>query len=186
MGFSKYRYRRGELDSVSIAGLPAYGLHWWGKYAFSILMEIKRIRSKSGRLKCGNYFCAGPKGIGVLTAGVLIAVLIGCGARPVIVRQRRYEAVGLASYYGSKFHGRRTASGERYDMYDLTAAHPVLKFGSRVEVTNLKNGRKVRVRINDRGPFRKGRIIDLSYAAAKKIGMLTRGLVKVRVKLLNE
>jgi rare lipoprotein A len=148
--------------------------------------QIEQIWPKSGRLKCGNYFCAGLKGIRVLAAGVLIAVLIGCGARPDIVRQRRYEAVGLASYYGGKLHGRRTASGERYDVYDLTAAHPVLKFGSRVEVTNLKNGRKVRVRINDRGPFRKGRIIDLSYAAAKKIGMLTRGLVRVRVRLLNE
>lgn len=121
-----------------------------------------------------------------LAAGVLIAVVISCGARPDLVREPRYEAVGLASYYGRKFHGRRTASGERYDMYDLTAAHPVLKFGSRVEVINLKNGRKVRVRINDRGPFRNGRIIDLSYAAAKKIGMLRRGVVKVRVRMVND
>jgi rare lipoprotein A len=125
-------------------------------------------------------------GIGVLATGVLIAVLISCGARPDMAGRRRYEAVGLASYYGGKFHGRRTASGERYDMYDLTAAHPALKFGSRVEVTNLRNGRKVRVRINDRGPFKKGRIIDLSYAAARKIGMLKHGLVKVRVRLLNK
>ena len=125
-------------------------------------------------------------GIGYIAAGVFIALVIGCSARPDMARQKRYEGVGLASYYGAKFHGRRTASGERYDMYDLTAAHPALKFGSRVEVTNLRNGRKVRVRINDRGPFKKGRIIDLSYAAAKKIGMLTRGLVRVRVRLLKE
>jgi rare lipoprotein A len=121
-----------------------------------------------------------------LSAGVWIAVLIGCGARPDGVRQPRYEAVGLASYYGVKFHGRPTASGERYDMYDLTAAHPVLEFGSRVEVTNLKNGRKVRVRINDRGPFKRGRIIDLSYAAAKRIGMLARGVVRVRVRRVDD
>lgn len=121
-----------------------------------------------------------------LTVAVLIAVVISCGAGTDFVREPRYEAVGLASYYGRKFHGRRTASGERYDMYDLTAAHPVLEFGSRVEVINLNNGRKVRVRINDRGPSRKGRIIDLSYAAAKKIGMLRRGVVKVRVRVVND
>lgn len=125
-------------------------------------------------------------GIGCLTAGVLLFILTGCGSRPDVVRKPHYQAVGLASYYGAKFHGRRTASGERYDMHDLTAAHPVLEFGSRVEVTNLKNGRKVRVRINDRGPFRKGRIIDLSFAAAKRIGMLTRGVVKVRVRMIND
>jgi rare lipoprotein A len=121
-----------------------------------------------------------------LAVAVLITVVISCGARLDLDREPRYEAVGLASYYGRKFHGRRTASGERYDMHDLTAAHPVLEFGSRVEVINLKNGRKVRVRINDRGPFRKGRIIDLSYAAAKKIGMLRRGVAKVRVRLVND
>jgi rare lipoprotein A len=124
--------------------------------------------------------------IGCLLAGVLLFILTGCGSRPDVIRQPRYQAVGLASYYGAKFHGRRTASGERYDMYELTAAHPVLEFGSRVEVTNLKNGRKVRVRINDRGPFKKGRIIDLSYAAAKRIRMLTRGVVKVRVRMIND
>ena len=125
-------------------------------------------------------------GITYLAVCVWIAVLIGCGARPDGVRLPRYEAVGLASYYGVKFHGRRTASGERYNMHDLTAAHPVLEFGSRVEVTNLKNGRKVRVRINDRGPFKKGRIIDLSYAAAKRIGMLARGVVRVRVRRVDD
>jgi rare lipoprotein A len=126
------------------------------------------------------------KGIACLAAGVWIAVLIGCGTRPDGIREPRYEAVGLASYYGARFHGRRTASGERYDMHDLTAAHPVLEFGSRVEVTNLKNGRTVRVRINDRGPFRRGRIIDLSYAAAKRIGMLARGVVRVRVRRVDD
>lgn len=121
----------------------------------------------------------------VVLALVCAAVsLTACSSRPPIVKERppAYEAVGLASYYGRKFHGRRTASGERYDMHAMTAAHRALAFGSRVEVTNLKNGRKVRVRINDRGPFVKGRIIDLSYAAARKIGMLSSGVAKVRVK----
>jgi rare lipoprotein A len=120
-----------------------------------------------------------------LGTGILIAALMGCVSRPAQVRRPAYEAVGVASYYGRKFQGRPTASGERYNMYALTAAHPILEFGSRVEVTNLGNGRKVRVRINDRGPFRKGRIIDLSYAAAKKIGMLKRGVARVRIRVVR-
>jgi rare lipoprotein A len=122
--------------------------------------------------------------LNLLGTWMLVAVVMSCVSRPALIQKPAYVAVGLASYYGRKFQGRRTASGERYNMYALTAAHPVLEFGSRVEVTNLKNGRKVRVRINDRGPFKKGRIIDLSYAAAKKIGMLTRGLVKVRLRVV--
>lgn len=124
--------------------------------------------------------------LGYLAVGLWVAVVLSCTTRPNRVEQPHYAAVGLASYYGGQFHGRRTASGERYDMYGLTAAHPVLAFGSRVEVTNLKNGRKVRVRINDRGPFKKGRIIDLSYAAARKIGMLKRGIVRVKIRVVDD
>ena len=114
----------------------------------------------------------------------LVLLLAGCSTRPPLARTPVYEAVGTASYYARKFQGRRTASGERYDMHMLTAAHPVLAFGTRVEVTNLANGRRVEVRINDRGPFAKGRIIDLSYAAARQIGMLRKGVTKVRVRVL--
>jgi rare lipoprotein A len=96
-----------------------------------------------------------------------------------------YTEQGIASWYGAKYHGRATASGERYDMHAMTAAHPTLPFGVVVEVTNLKNDRHVRVRINDRGPFRKGRIIDLSYAAARKLGMVHQGLAEVRVRVVD-
>jgi rare lipoprotein A len=96
------------------------------------------------------------------------------------------EEVGLASYYARRLHGRPTASGEPYDMHAMTAAHRHLQFGSWVEVTNLRNGRKVRVRINDRGPFTKGRVIDLSHAAAKEIGMLSQGVTKVTVSAILE
>jgi len=89
--------------------------------------------------------------------------------------------VGLAVWYGPGFHGRRTASGERYDMHALTAAHPTLPFGTRVRVTNLRNGKSVVVRINDRGPFGGKYIIDLSYAAAKAIGALSATRVRVEV-----
>jgi rare lipoprotein A len=92
---------------------------------------------------------------------------------------------GEASWYGEPHHGRPTASGETYDMYQLTAAHPTLPLGSRVLVTNLKNGRSVEVRINDRGPLLKGRIIDLSYAAAKELEAVAGGTIPVRLRLIS-
>jgi rare lipoprotein A len=91
---------------------------------------------------------------------------------------------GLASWYGGKFQGRRTASGEIFDTRRLTAAHRSLPFGTRVRVTNLENGRSVEVRINDRGPFVAGRVIDLSLAAAATIGLTGRGVAAVRLEVL--
>jgi rare lipoprotein A len=88
----------------------------------------------------------------------------------------REIARGLASWYGEKFHGRRTASGERFDMNDFTAAHPSLPFGTQLMVRNPANGREAAVRVNDRGPLRGRRIIDLSRAAAKAIGLLEAGV----------
>ena len=93
---------------------------------------------------------------------------------------------GIASWYGGKFHGRLTASGEVYNMYDMTAAHKVLPLGSIVVVENLENGKRVTVKINDRGPFVKGRIIDMSYAAAKKLGFAEKGLARVRIYLVDK
>lgn len=98
---------------------------------------------------------------------------------------RNHIGNGMASYYGSEFKGGRTASGERFDPGALTAAHRSLSFGSRVAVTNLANGKEVIVRINDRGPHGKGRIIDLSYAAAKEIGMHRSGTARVKLELLD-
>ncbi len=93
-----------------------------------------------------------------------------------------YVETGIASWYGSKFHGRRTSSGEPYDMYAMTAAHKQLPLPTYVEVTNLDNGRSTVLRVNDRGPFHDNRLIDLSYAAAKKLNIVRNGtgLVKVR------
>lgn len=104
-------------------------------------------------------------------------------ARPP--RIKRVE-VGWASWYGEKFHGRRTASGEVYDMYQLTAAHKTLPLGTTVMVTHLRNGNSVMVTVNDRGPFVRGRIIDLSYAAAQAVGMVEEGVAKVRVEVLDK
>jgi len=96
--------------------------------------------------------------------------------------EKPYEAEGMASWYGKQFHGRRTTSGERYDMFAMTAAHPTLPIPSYVRVTNLKNGNTVIVRINDRGPFHRGRILDLSYAAAHKLGFIKQGSAKVMIE----
>jgi rare lipoprotein A len=93
--------------------------------------------------------------------------------------------IGQASWYGPDFHGRPTSSREIYDMNDMTAAHPTLPFGTQVMVTNLDNERTAVVRINDRGPFVKGRIIDLSYAAANVLGMIGPGTARVRLEVLK-
>ncbi len=96
-----------------------------------------------------------------------------------------YPQEGLASWYGIPYHGRRAANGEIYDMYKLTAAHRTLPFDALVRVTNLKNGRSVEVRINDRGPFVEGRLIDLSLGAARAIDMVALGVAPVRLELLS-
>ena len=96
-----------------------------------------------------------------------------------------YEASGVASWYGEFFHGRTTANGETYDMYALTAAHPTIQLPSVVEVLNLKNGRSLILRVNDRGPFVDDRLIDLSYAAARELGFERQGLAQVKVRYLG-
>jgi len=96
-----------------------------------------------------------------------------------------YDEVGVASWYGDKFHGLKTANGETYNMYAMTAAHTTLPMPSLVRVTNLENGKSVTVRVNDRGPFAKSRLIDLSYAAAKALGTVKHGTARVRVQTLQ-
>ena len=140
--------------------------------------------------------------------GLMIALLIvGLGAaqgpnnseassgpiRPAPTRQEIHKPagktkayqIGTASWYGEDFDGKPTASGEDYDMYDMTAAHPTLPLGSYVRVTNLRNGRAVIVKVNDRGPIVQGRIIDLSYGAAQALEFHKRGLQKVRLDVVK-
>jgi rare lipoprotein A len=93
-----------------------------------------------------------------------------------------YRQVGKASWYGPRFHGKTTASGERFDQNKLTAAHRELPLGTRITVTNLENGKTVRVEINDRGPYKRGRVLDLSKAAARRLGMVDDGVVQVRIE----
>jgi rare lipoprotein A len=96
-----------------------------------------------------------------------------------------YSERGMASWYGTKFHGKRTSSGEPYDLYGMTAAHKTLPLPTYVKVTNLQNGRSVTVKVNDRGPFHDDRIIDLSYTAAAKLGILGNGTGKVEVRAID-
>ena len=96
-----------------------------------------------------------------------------------------YFQTGTASFYGGKWHGRKTANGEIFDTYKLTAAHKTLPFGTRVRVTNLSNGKSVVVRINNRGPYSKGRIIDLSQAAFSKIENMSKGVTKVKLEIVK-
>jgi len=98
---------------------------------------------------------------------------------------KNYNEVGTASWYGTKFHARSTSNGERYNMLGMTAAHKTLPLPTYVEVTNLRNNKKVIVKVNDRGPFESNRLIDLSYVAAKKLGMLGHGTATVRVKAID-
>src|SRR5574337_879684 len=126
---------------------------------------------------------------GVVGWLALAVLLSGCGLvrrapRPIETQPGAVQT-GTASWYGPGFHGNRTSSGEIYDQYDLTAAHQTLPLGTRVAVTNLQNNRTVEVRINDRGPFVKGRAIDLSYAAARNLGMIGPGTVPVRIEVLG-
>lgn len=117
------------------------------------------------------------------------AVPIASATPALLTPQKPLETIhalhGIASWYGGVFNGRRTASGERFDMYAMTACHPTLPFGSLVRVVNIKNGRSVVVRITDRGYLFKGRILDLSYGAAQRLAMTKPGLAEVRLEVLS-
>ena len=135
---------------------------------------------------------------------LFIFLLSSCSTRPQIipgypkpykVLGRWYQPVpdskgfherGIASWYGDDFHGEKTSSGEIYDMYDMTAAHKTLPLGTRVKVLNMNNNREIEVRVNDRGPFVEGRIIDLSYAAAKRIGLVGNGTAPVEIAAIAQ
>jgi rare lipoprotein A len=112
---------------------------------------------------------------------LLLLLLVSCARPSVRPVSLGAEEVGLASWYGPDFHGRRTSSGEVYDMYQLTAAHRDLPLGTWIMVTNLDSGRAVEVRVNDRGPFVADRIVDVSYGAGRLLGMIGPGVIHVRI-----
>lgn len=122
----------------------------------------------------------------IIVVGVALSFALACGGPSPVSRTPGSSTTGKASWYGGKFHGRKTASGERFDKRALTAAHRTLPFGTQVRVTNLENGKSVVVRITDRGPFgRRERIIDLSERAAEVIGMKRAGVVRIQLEVLS-
>lgn len=123
---------------------------------------------------------------------MVVSLLVGCSSASssASAKTREYaknhELVGQASWYGSKFHGKLTASGEKYNMRALTAAHKTLPFGTIVKVTNTETNKSVQVKINDRGPYAKNRVIDLSQRAFEQVGDTSKGLISVRIDIIDD
>jgi len=144
----------------------------------------------SSRLQPGGRLVRAQRLAALLTLSLMVlgsfvpGDAIARAAKERAAKARRQS--GWASYYGREFYHRKTASGERFDPNELTAAHRTLPFGTRVRVTNLDNGKRVVVRINDRGPFKQGRVLDLSPAAARKLGFAAAGLAHVRLDVLSK
>ena len=138
--------------------------------AFTAVLAVLALAMPFGSAQADDH--ASSPGVADITAAI---------GRGIVTVQE-----GVVSWYGAQFHNRKTASGERFDVAALTMAHPSLPFGTVARVTNLRNGRSVVVRVNDRGPFVGKRIADLSEAAATEIGMLRKGLAKVRIEVLGD
>lgn len=132
------------------------------------------------------------KNLNLAFSALVLTVLAGCSSTAFVDNAktsnyaRSHELVGQASWYGSKYHGKRTASGERYNMRAYTAAHKTLPFGTIVRVTNTNNGKTVDVKINDRGPFVKGRVIDLSRKSFEQIGNINAGTLPVKIDVIDD
>ena len=173
----------------------------------SIICSDKTGTLTTGELLCTSLEPVGPTSISAnealgIAASLMLLAVAGCTSRapevgvyklgqPYQIDGRwyypefdpNYDQVGVASWYGPGFHGRRTSSLEPYDQHDLTAAHRTLPLGTWARVTNLNNGRSVQVYVNDRGPYVDGRLIDLSYGAAQAIGMVDLGVAPVRIEI---
>ncbi|GAM62399.1 rare lipoprotein A precursor [Vibrio ishigakensis] len=132
------------------------------------------------------------KRLSIIFTTMALGLLVGCSSvsSSASAKTREYarnhELVGQASWYGSKFHGKLTASGEKYNMRALTAAHKTLPFGTIVKVTNTETNKSVQVKINDRGPYAKNRVIDLSQRAFEQVGDTNKGLISVRIDIIDD
>ena len=142
-----------------------------------MVAHIRLIKNRPGS--------AGIRWLGALLLILFLPAACASPVRPPALGPQDFHAVGLASWYGGKFHGRRTASGEIYDQNGPTAAHKTLPFGTQVRVVNLENGRATVLRINDRGPFVRGRIIDVSRRAAEILGFQSKGLARVGIQIVQ-
>ncbi|QTM01073.1 septal ring lytic transglycosylase RlpA family protein [Mannheimia sp. ZY171111] len=179
--------RLGKIVTLLLAGFMAFGsLNSWAatkhSKANSSISIKKQIASKSTKKKAKVA-----KKVTVKTVKKKTAMINKKSSKKQHKQLiRKHFQTGVASYYANKFNGRRTASGETFSNAKMTAAHKTLPFGTLVEVTNLRNGRSVVVRVNDRGPYAHTRVVDLSSAAAKKIGMHRSGIAKVKIAILHK
>ncbi len=121
------------------------------------------------------------RSLGIISVAILLVGIVGYVGAKNSISTELYKERGISSWYGKKYHGKLTASGKKFDMNALTAAHKTLPFNTYVKVRNLENNKVVTVKITDRGPYAGERIIDLSYGAAKKIGVINKGLVEVEI-----
>ena len=161
-------------------------------FALALLIGCSSAPKKGGYYKDDGPEANAPKNVAsVADARPRAEPLHRSANRPYEVFGKKYVPLasvqpfhqrGVASWYGKRFHGQKTASGETYDMYAMTAAHPILPIPSYARVTHLRTGKQVIVRINDRGPFHSGRVIDLSYAAAYRLGLLGTGSGEVEIE----
>lgn len=132
------------------------------------------------------------KKLNLIFVALILNLLVGCSSASAISHDKTtsysstHQLTGKASWYSQKFHGKRTASGERYNKGAYTAAHKSLPFGTIVRVTNTANDKKVDVKINDRGPFVKGRVIDLSQEAFEQIGSVKKGVVPIKIEIIDD
>lgn len=149
-----------------------------------IFLKLLSFKYDDNELNRSAIFLPALSKFGKMLFAVLLVILVSSCARMKYFPSGNIQT-GVASWYGPDFHGKLTSNKEIYNMHDMTAAHKSLPFNTYVIVTNLNNGRSVTVRINDRGPFVKGRIIDLSFAAAKMLDMIEEGTVPVRVEVLR-
>ncbi|SFN35986.1 rare lipoprotein A [Marinobacter pelagius] len=179
---------------------PRFTFTWW-LTAFATLMlggcasspetdHSSRYTLSQDRAPAGNFDVSGladaqPRYESPRTAGNKSPYTVWGKSYRVLDSNEGYVATGTASWYGEKFHGHKTSNGETFDMYEMSAAHKSLRIPGYARVTNLDNGRSVIVRVNDRGPFHGDRLIDLSYAAAKKLGYQSRGTARVEVAAIT-
>ena len=132
------------------------------------------------------------KNLKLVVTALTFTLLAGCSSTTAVdngktkTYAKSHTLVGQASWYGKQYHGKRTASGERFDVKAYTAAHKTLPFGTIVRVTNTANNKKVNVKINDRGPFARGRVIDLSQASFEQIGDIKKGLAPVKIEIIDD
>jgi rare lipoprotein A len=170
-----------QIQYRQINGLCADHINWTQAFQWSVLLLLCLALAACGRAR----YSPAPEPAPKAPSGHPRPYRVNGKWYQPIPNARGFEQRGLASWYGRKFHGRKTSNGEIYDMYAMTAAHKTLPLGTYVRVKNLSNHKTVDVRINDRGPFVRGRIIDLSYTSAKRIGIVGPGTGRVKVEALG-